>query len=70
MICPAALSPGAEKYLREHPDQAEWYRAQIALGRFGDPESDIGPVAVFLAGPAAVYVTGQTINADGGQVMF
>lgn len=70
VICPAALSPAAEKYLREHPDHAEMYKSQIALGRFGDPAGDIGPVAVFLASPAAIYVTGQTINADGGQVMF
>lgn len=41
-----------------------------ALGRFGDPVKDIGAVAVFLAGPASCYVTGQTINVDGGQIML
>jgi NAD(P)-dependent dehydrogenase (short-subunit alcohol dehydrogenase family) len=40
------------------------------LGRFGDPERDIGPAAVFLASDVSRYVTGQTINVDGGQMML
>ncbi len=37
----------------------------IPLGRFGNPE-DLKGVAVFLASPAAAYITGQTIVVDGG----
>jgi gluconate 5-dehydrogenase len=37
----------------------------IPLGRFGNPE-DLKGVAIFLASPAAAYVTGQTIVVDGG----
>ncbi len=37
----------------------------IPLGRFGNPE-DLKGVIVFLASPAASYVTGQTIVVDGG----
>jgi NAD(P)-dependent dehydrogenase (short-subunit alcohol dehydrogenase family) len=70
VICPAALSPIAIKYLAEFPEQAEMYRKEISLGRFGDPERDIGPAAVFLASDASHYVTGQTINVDGGQMML
>lgn len=70
VICPAALSPVAVRYLADHPDQAEMYRKEIALGYFGDPQEDIGPVAVFLASDDSRYVTGQTINSDGGQVML
>ena len=70
VICPAALSPIAIKYLDEHPQEAEMYRKEIALGYFGDPETDIGSVAVFLASDDSQYVTGQTINADGGQMML
>ena len=70
VVCPAALSPAAVKFLAEHPTEAEMYKSQVALGYFGDPFADIGPVAVFLASSEARYLTGQTINADGGQQML
>jgi 3-oxoacyl-[acyl-carrier protein] reductase len=41
---------------------------QIPLGGFGQPE-DVAGAAVFLAGPAARYITGQVLAVDGGMVM-
>jgi len=41
---------------------------QIPLGSFGQPD-DIAGVAVFLAGPASRYITGQVLAVDGGMVM-
>ncbi|MEP6868473.1 MAG: SDR family oxidoreductase [Novosphingobium sp.] len=70
ILCPAALSPSAKDYLDANPAHAEAYRATIALGYFGDPEADIGPIAVFLASDDSRYLTGQTLNADGGQEML
>jgi NAD(P)-dependent dehydrogenase (short-subunit alcohol dehydrogenase family) len=70
VLCPAALSPIAVQYLADYPEQAEMYRKEISLGRFGDPEQDIGPAALFLASDDSRYVTGQTINVDGGQMML
>jgi len=40
--------------------------APAALGGPGDAEHDLGPVAVFLAGDDAHFVTGATIGVDGG----
>jgi NAD(P)-dependent dehydrogenase (short-subunit alcohol dehydrogenase family) len=52
-----------------NPDEARRYLGEIALGRFGGPQGDIGPTAVCLASDAAHYVTGQTINVDRGQMI-
>ena len=40
----------------------------VPLGRMGQPQ-DIAGAAVFLAGAESGYVTGQTLNVDGGNVM-
>lgn len=39
--------------------------SQVPLNRFGKPE-DIAALALFLAGPAASYISGQVIAVDGG----
>ncbi len=70
VINPAALSPGAAKFFAENPVRGQQYMDAIALRRFGDPEADIAPIAVFLASEEGRYLTGQTLNADGGQVML
>jgi len=41
--------------------------AQISLGRYGRPE-DVAYLAVFLASDKASYITGTTIQVDGGMV--
>ncbi|WP_203899123.1 SDR family NAD(P)-dependent oxidoreductase [Virgisporangium aliadipatigenens] len=46
--------------------QADATVAGIPLGRLGTPE-DYGPVAVFLASPAARWITGDVLLVSGGQ---
>jgi D-sorbitol dehydrogenase (acceptor) len=40
----------------------------VPLGRMGTPE-DIAGAAVFLASDSSAYITAQTLNVDGGNVM-
>ncbi|GAA1021641.1 hypothetical protein Aple_072360 [Acrocarpospora pleiomorpha] len=44
---------------------AEIIRAHIAAGRYGTAD-EVGSLVTYLAGPDAAYITGATINVDGG----
>lgn len=65
-----AIAPGMFPD-RENMSKGEFRRIEqmmagaIPMGRLGDPE-EVGELAVYLASPAADYVTGQTIAIDGG----
>jgi 3-oxoacyl-[acyl-carrier protein] reductase len=50
------------------PEMREAVLKQIPLGSFGSAE-DIAGAALYLASPAARYVTGQVLTVDGGMVM-
>jgi meso-butanediol dehydrogenase/(S,S)-butanediol dehydrogenase/diacetyl reductase len=54
------LAPG--EFLRQRA-------AMVPLGRLAEPE-DIAATIVFLASPAAAYVTGQLLTVDGGFLMY
>ena len=49
-------------------DQRDALIAQIPLNRLGDP-ADIAKAVVFLAGPDAAYITGETLHVNGGMYM-
>ena len=66
IICPAALADSTRRVMAQQPGMIEKIEAANPMGRMGDPEADIGPVAVFLASDDARYLTGNTLFVDGG----
>ena len=48
-----------------NPKIGEWLQSRTSLGRWGEP-SELAPAILFLASPAASYITGQTLAVDGG----
>ncbi|WP_305093041.1 SDR family NAD(P)-dependent oxidoreductase [Prescottella sp. R16] len=68
LISPLALTEGIEAYIEANPAMEEILLSSTPMHRLGDPESDIGRVAVFLASADASYMTGQTLMVDGGTI--
>jgi len=66
VICPAAATEAYEAFKAMAPDNAADLLKQNPMGRMGDPENDIGAVALFLASDDACYLTGNTLFVDGG----
>jgi 3-oxoacyl-[acyl-carrier protein] reductase len=66
-----AIAPGfidTDMTQKLTPEQREILLSAIPMKRIAKPE-EIAKVVVFLASPAASYITGQVLNVDGGLVM-
>lgn len=66
VVCPLAMTEGLEKWKEEYPELYKQTIQGVPMGRFADPETDIGRVCVFLASEDAKYMTGETITLQGG----
>jgi 3-oxoacyl-[acyl-carrier protein] reductase len=65
-IAPGFIETDMTRGLSEQQSQA--LLAQIPLGRLGQAD-DIAAAVVFLASPAAAYISGATLHVNGGMYM-
>lgn len=68
-IGPGAIQTPINKPAWDTPEALNKLLTLIPYGRIGQPE-DIGKVAVWLASDESDYVTGTTIFADGGMLLY
>jgi len=66
VVAPGFIDTDMTRALTE--DQRRALLGQIALGRLGTPD-DIAQAVLFLASPAAAYITGETMHVNGGMYM-
>jgi 3-oxoacyl-[acyl-carrier protein] reductase len=66
VVAPGFIDTDMTRILPE--DQRDAMLQQVPLGRLGEGD-DIANAVVFLASPAAAYVTGETLHVNGGMLM-
>jgi NAD(P)-dependent dehydrogenase (short-subunit alcohol dehydrogenase family) len=64
-ICPGPFGTEMNKPLLQNPEAYQSFVSKIPMGRWGEMHEIEGCV-IFLASPAASYVTGTTLTVDGG----
>jgi gluconate 5-dehydrogenase len=64
-IAPGFILTDLNRQMWQEPTMANWLAGAQANPRMGTPD-DIAPLAAFLCGAGADYITGQVIAVDGG----
>jgi 3-oxoacyl-[acyl-carrier protein] reductase len=67
-VCPGIILTDMGRVNLDDPAVRQMWQEKTAMRRIGDPEDVVGPVAFFCSDDAG-FVTGQTLNVDGGIVL-
>ena len=67
-VCPGIILTDMGRVNLDDPAVRAAWQAKTAMARIGDPEDVAGPVAFFCSDDSA-FVTGQSLNVDGGIVL-
>lgn len=67
-VCPGIILTDMGRVNLDDPKVRDAWSAKTAMARIGDPDDVAGPVA-FLCSDDSAFVTGQSLNVDGGIVL-
>jgi NAD(P)-dependent dehydrogenase (short-subunit alcohol dehydrogenase family) len=67
VVSPGAIRTTLGAWITDNATARAKYLEKVPLGRVGEPD-DIAAAVLFLASPAASYITGQTLAVDGDWV--
>ena len=66
-LAPGMIASPMNRAVKEDPDFGDNWNNDNLVRRWGEPE-DVAGIAAFLASDEAAFITGETINVDGGSI--